>query len=469
MTSPPSQGLVLVADDEDDIRRALGLLLKRAGFRMVEAADPAEALAQLERQDVVAALVDMNYQLDTTSGAEGLELIARISERDAALPVIAMTAWASVELAVHAMRAGAVDFIEKPWNNTRVLRVLQGRVALRQSQRDNHALGQAQRLLMADGTGEMVVRSAAMQAFMRDWFQVARSNANVLLLGENGTGKSMLAGLLHQQSPRRDGPFVKVDIGGLAPALFESELFGHVRGAFTDARSDRQGRIELADKGTLFLDEIGNLPLEQQAKILRVIEEGAFERVGSSTTKRVDVRFVSATNANLASEVTAGRFRQDLLYRLNPLQLRVPALRERREDIEELARHFLQAAARRYQRSNLELSAQATLTLLDYAWPGNVRELSHVMERVALLAPGQVVDVDDLRLEDRPVETTEPTSTAAADLLALTLDQAEALLLGEALKKHRGNVQRAAEQLGVSRQSLYRRMERHGLGANEPD
>ncbi len=461
MTQDIPRPLILVADDEEDIRRALGLLLKGAGFAIVEAATPAEAIEKAESNQVCAALVDMNFQLDTTSGQEGVDLVSRLASSYPDLPIVAMTAWASVEVAVDAMKAGAVDFIEKPWNNARVLAVIDGRVKLRQSMVENEKLTQAQRLRLSEASPFVVSRSEAMRSFLRKWSKVATSSANVLILGENGTGKSMLAAMMHRESPRCDAPFVKVDVGGLAPSLFESELFGHVKGAFTDAKSNRMGRFELADRGTLFLDEIANLGLDQQAKILRAIEDGSFERVGSSTTQRVDVRIISATNADLNERVRVREFREDLLYRLNPLQLHVPPLRERGEDINELATNFLDAAALRYQRGKLRLNEAASEALRAYEWPGNVRQLAHVMERAALLCSTQTVEPEDLQLDTSV--TKAGSASSEKDLHGLTLDDAEAELLRRALRDHKGNIQRAADQLGISRQSLYRKMSRHEL------
>jgi DNA-binding NtrC family response regulator len=460
-TRTPSPPRILVVDDQADVREALRMLLKSAGYGMVGAESPELALACLRGDEFAAVLVDMNYARDTTSGAEGLALIAQIAAQWPGLPVIAMTAWASIELAVAAMRDGAVDFIEKPWQNARVLGVLESRIALTRSRRDAQRLGEAQALLLQDTAAGFVAESAPMRRLVEDLMRIAGSDANVLLLGENGTGKSLLAQLLHQWSARRAQPFVKVNIGGLAPTLFEAELFGHVRGAYTDARQDRAGRFELADGGTLFLDEIGNLPLQQQPKLLRAIEDGEFERLGSSRTQRVDVRIVAATNADLDAEVAAGQFRQDLLYRLNTFQVRVPPLRERDADILPLARHYLAAACARYRRPLPTLARDAERALLGYAWPGNVRELAHAMERAALLADGATLGSDALRLQ--------PAQGAAVPALSaqLTLEEAEALLLRQALAQQQGNLQRTADQLGITRQSLYRRLGKHGLRSDD--
>ena len=450
---------ILVVDDQAAVHDALRLLLKHSGYRMTGAEHPARALAALAEDDFAAVLVDMNYTADTTSGEEGIALIRELTTRWPDLPVIAMTAWASVGLAVEAMREGAVDFIEKPWQNARLLSVLEARVSLHRSERDARRLSAAQSILLDDGSSGFVAESAIMRRLLDDVGRIAASDATVLLLGENGTGKSVLARRIHQLSPRRDRPFVKVDIGGLAPTLFEAELFGHVRGAYTDARQDRAGRFELADGGTLFLDEIGNLPLEQQPKLLRVLEDGEFERLGASRTQRVDVRVVAATNADLDAEVDAGRFREDLLYRLGVFPVRVPSLRERREDIVPLARHYLAEASRRYRREPPRFDSAVERTLLDYPWPGNVREMAHAMERAALLG-GDTLDVADLRLRKQ---------ARRRGVEDMTLDDAEAMMLRSALERHDGNLVRAAEQLGITRQSLYRRMEKYGLQRDETE
>lgn len=436
------------------------MLLKVSGYEMIGTESPEQALACLESTEVAAVLVDMNYTRDTTSGEEGLALIRQIAASAPAIPVIAMTAWASIELAVEAMRVGAVDFIEKPWQNARVLSVLEARIALDRSRRSERQLSKSQALLLDEPGDGFIAESPPMQRLMNDLARIADSDVNVLLLGENGTGKSAIAHRLHQSSPRREQPFVKVDIGGIAPTLFEAELFGHVRGAYTDARQDRAGRFELADGGTLFLDEIGNLPLEQQPKLLRAIEDREFERLGTSRTQRVDVRIVAATNVDLVAEVAAGRFRQDLLYRLNTFQVRVPPLRERNEDILPMARHYLSVACRRYRRALPRLGADVERALLDYPWPGNVRELTHAMERAALLGDADCLSATDLRLH---------LPAKRAPLEGMRLDEAEAMLLRVALERNRDNLQRAADELGITRQSLYRRMEKHGLRSDEQD
>ena len=456
MSSAPTAARVLVVDDQPDVCEALRLLLKSAGLGMVGVESPALALGCLRGDHFAAVMLDMNYRLDTTSGEEGLALIEQIVAEWPDVPVVAMTAWGSIELAVAAMRRGAADFIEKPWQNARVLAVLQAQMALARQRGELSRLSAAQTLALADASDGLIAGSASMLALVDDLTRIADSDASVLLLGENGTGKSLIAGMVHRWSHRRERPFVQVDVGGLPASLFEAELFGHVRGAFTDARQDRAGRFEIADGGSLFLDEIGNLPLLQQPKLLRVLESGQFERVGASRSQQVDVRIIAATNADLSAEVAAGRFRQDLLYRLNTFVVRVPPLRERRDDIVPLARHYLARAAQRYRRPELHLNADAEAALRAHTWPGNVRELAHIAERAALLSRAENIGAADLRL-DYEMQSVSP------GLEQLTLEQAEGQLLRLALERHRGHLQRTADQLGLTRQSLYRRLDKHGI------
>jgi len=450
MTSAPR---VLVADDQRDVLEAMRLLLKGEGIACETASSPAAALAALEAKDFDAVLIDLNYTRDTTSGAEGLDLLARIRALDADLPVIVMTAWATVELAVEAMRRGARDFVQKPWDNARLLTTLRTQMALAHALRRGHRLEAENRLLRQDGEPAMIAASPAMRPVLDVIARVGPSDANVLITGENGSGKAVVARALHAASPRAARPFVTLNAGGISEGLFESELFGHVRGAFTDARADRVGRFELADGGTLFLDEIGNVPSSQQAKLLRVLETGDFERVGSSRTLRADVRVLSATNADLSADVTAGRFRQDLLFRLNTIEIRVPPLRERREDIPLLARHFLDAHARRYRKQEMEFDPVALEALMAHSWPGNVRELDHAIERAVLMSSGDRIRPGDLALK---------RSADAVRLEDLGLEEVESLLVRKAMDRFGGNVSQAARALGLSRSALYRRLEKYG-------
>lgn len=446
---------LLVADDQPDVLTALRLLLGKEGIDVVSASSPAGALAAATAERFDAALIDLNYARDTTSGSEGLDLLARLKQTDANLPIVVMTAWATVGLAVEAMRAGARDFVEKPWDNTRLLSIVRNQLELGQALRRGRQLEAENALLRGPDELRVIGESAAMQDVLAMAQRVAGSDAPVLITGENGTGKSLLARVLHRLSNRRERSFIEVNIGALPESVFESEIFGHVRGAFTDARQERTGRFELADGGTLFLDEIGNLPPAQQSKLLRVLESGEFEPVGASRTRKVDVRLIVATNADLARLVTEGRFRQDLLFRINTVELRIPPLRERPADILPLAMAALDGAAKRYTRTFRGFDAGALRALAQYAWPGNVRELRNVIERATLLAPGEHITAADLRLQqpDSPAPTLENMS----------LEDAERALIRAALRRHEGSAMAAAQALGLSRSAMYRRMEKLGI------
>ena len=451
MTTPR----ILVADDQRDVLEALRLLLKGEGFEVVTATSPATILAALDAGEFDAALMDLNYTRDTTSGREGFDLLTRIQALDATLPVIVMTAWGSVEGAVEAMRRGARDYVEKPWDNARLLAQLRTQLELARALRRSARLEEQNRLLGRDGFPDLIAESPAMQPVLRLMERVGPSDAAVLVTGEHGTGKELVAQWLHASSPRASRALVTVNVGGLSEGVFESELFGHVKGAFTDARADRTGRFELADGGTLFLDEIANVPLAQQAKLLRVLQTGEVERVGSSRTRRVDLRVIAATNADLRSEVAAGRFREDLLFRLNTIEIRLPPLRERREDILPIARYCLRRSAARYRKQLAGFDRGAIEALHAHGWPGNVRELDHAVERAVLLATGEVVRAGDLALQ--------APSGPAPGLESMTLEDVERVLIQKALARFGGNVSQAAKQLGVSRSALYRRLKSHGL------
>ena len=447
---------VLIADDQRDVLEALRLLLKAEGFESETVSSPAGALAAASARDFDAVLIDLNYARDTTSGQEGLDLLGKLQEIDASLPVVVMTAWSSVDLAVEAMRRGARDFVQKPWDNARLLATLRTQIALGKALREGERLAAENRILRHEPDSSLIAESAAMRPVLELIARVGPSAANVLIVGENGTGKGVVARALHAASPRANRPLVTLNAGGISEGVFESELFGHVKGAFTDARADRVGRFELADGGTLFLDEIANVPPSQQGKLLRVLETGEFERLGSSRTRRVDVRILSATNADLRAEVAAGRFRQDLLFRLNTIEIRVPPLRERREDVPLLAQQFLRSHSRRYRKDVAGFEPAALQALLDHPWPGNVRELDHAVERAALMATGNRVRPADLGLRPEGDGGGPP-------LEAMSLEEVEGVLIRKALGRYGGNVSRAAEALGLSRSALYRRMEKYGL------
>lgn len=446
---------ILIADDQPDVLEALRLLLKGEGFQSETVASPAQIMTAIEARDFDVALIDLNYTRDTTSGQEGLDLLTQIQSVDATLPVVVMTAWGSVDLAVEAMRRGARDFVQKPWENERLLSILWTQAELSRALRKGQRLEAENQLLRNQTTSRMIAEAPTMQPILQIIARVGPSDANVLITGENGTGKGVVAGVLHSISHRASKPLVTVNVGGLSEGVFESELFGHIKGAFTDAKTDRVGRFELADEGTLFLDEIANISLPQQAKLLRVLETGEFERVGSSKTRKVNVRIISATNADLHAEVATGRFRQDLLFRLNTVEVRLPALRDRREDTPLLAAHFLKQHSARYRKLVTDFDAAALHTLIAHPWPGNVRELDHAVERAVLMAQGTIVKAGDLGLYQSP-----ETSVRLEDM---SLEEVECFLIKKTLARFDGNVSKAAEALGLSRSALYRRLEKFGL------
>jgi DNA-binding NtrC family response regulator len=444
---------ILIADDQPDVLEALRLLLKSEGFAVETVSSPGAVYRAIEARSFDLVLIDLNYARDTTSGSEGLALLEQLHAHDELLPVVVMTAWGSVDLAVAAMRRGARDFVQKPWENEKLLATIRTHVEL------GRALRKGQRLeavLRADDRGSaLIAQSREMQPVLDLIDRIGPSDANVLITGENGTGKGVIARALHARSRRAARPLVSVNVGGLPESLFESELFGHVKGAFTDARADRVGRFELADGGTLFLDEIANVPLAQQAKLLRVLETGDFERVGSSQTRRTDVRLLSATNARLDEEVNAGRFRQDLFFRLRTVEIHLPPLRDRRDDIAPLASHFLSAHATRYRKNITGFDEPAMKALLAHEWTGNVRELDHAIERAVFMAAGTTIRVQDLGLT--------ASSDRAPRIEDMSIEEVEVLLIRKALARFAGNVSRAAEALGLSRSALYRRIQRYGL------
>jgi DNA-binding NtrC family response regulator len=455
-TASPNRHRVLVADDQADIRESLRLLLKNEGFETQLAASPAEVLSAIEAREFDAVLMDLNYSRDTTSGQEGLELLTRLQSLDSTLPVIVMTAWSSLELAVEAMRTGARDFLQKPWENARLLSILRTQIDLRQALRRASRLEAENRLLSVESRPTMIAESKAMRPVVDLIARIGPSDANVLITGEHGTGKEVVARTLHAVSGRTSRPMVTVNAGGLSAGVFESELFGHVKGAFTDARTDRLGRFEIADAGTLFLDEITNVPFNLQAKLLRVLETGEYERVGSSNTRRVNVRVLAATNVDVNTEVSAGRFREDLLFRLNTIEIHLPALRERGADIDLLANHFLRVYADRYRKKIAGFDAGAMQSLREHSWPGNVRELDHAIERAVLLSPGSMIRASDLAL--RPANPG-----GVLRLEDMGLEEVEKHLIQRTLARHGGNVSRAADALGLSRSALYRRLEKFSL------
>jgi DNA-binding NtrC family response regulator len=449
---------VLIADDQQDIIDALRLLLVDEGFEVQSARSPAEALERLEAADVDLAILDLNYTRDTTSGQEGFDLMERIRTLDPTLPVLVMTAWSSVAGAVEAMRRGARDYIEKPWDDDKLLATARTQIELRRAVRRSHRLQEANQRLQRGATPPFIGEDPSIVEIRKTIERIAPSDASVLITGEHGTGKEVVASWLHAYSERHTRPLVTMNAGGLAEGIAESELFGHVKGAFTDARVDRIGCFEMADEGTLFLDEIANMPMRLQAKLLRVVQTGEFARVGSSRVRYVNVRVLSATNADLRAEIAAGRFREDLLYRLNTVVIHLPPLRDRRTDIDALARHFLGLYAARYRKALGAFDADAAAAMRAHGWPGNVRELAHAVERAVLMADPGATTVAARHLSLRPRVAGEPPPPED-----LSLEEAERAFIEKVLARHNGDVRLAAEQLGMSRSALYRRLQQYGV------
>jgi DNA-binding NtrC family response regulator len=456
---------VLIVDDDDNVLLAVRLLLKSEAMDCIACRSPQQALIAVKGTACQLALVDLNYIHDTTSGKEGLALITALRESDPDMPVIAMTGWGTIGIAVEAMRRGAVDFIEKPWDdNQRLLHIIRTQMRLRATRRRVGKFTSAGPAAATPTVSPCAGPSAAplgespqMVQLLLIAQRVAGSPIPILITGENGTGKSLLAEYIHRHSSQSRGPFISVNMGSISETTFESEMFGHVKGAFTDAKAERVGRVELADQGTLFMDEIANMPLSQQAKILRLLEERSFEKLGSSYTQHASVRFISATNADLHTLVAKRGFRQDLLYRLNGVTLEVPPLRARGSDVLRLATFFLERARRQHHGAPSYFSDAACRALQCYAWPGNVRELQHVVERSVLLAQGECIGERDLQLTQQPavLEAVQVPTAAMADM---TLDQAEGWFIRLALTRNGGNVIEAARELGISRSALYRRL-----------
>ncbi|MEW6982559.1 sigma-54-dependent transcriptional regulator [Colwelliaceae bacterium 6471] len=452
---------ILLVDDDTDVLSALKMLLVSEGYAVILTQSPEAALAAVRREEIALTLMDLNYSQDTTSGEEGLALIEAIRKIDEYLPIVVMTGWATIEVAVSTMQNGANDFVQKPWDIDRLIAIIKNQIKLANSEKNSQKLFQQNELLQqqvdSEYKGEVIAKSAAMQKTMTIIDQVAKSNASVLLTGENGTGKSMFARYIHEHSPRSNANQISVNMGAVTEALFESEMFGHVKGAFTDAKSTRIGRFELADNGTLFLDEIANTPYSQQSKLLRVLEDSEFEKVGSNKTLSVDVRLISATNANLEQAVENSEFRKDLLYRINTIAIEIPPLRERKEDIIPLAESFLRKNATKHEQDTLTISADARKALTTYDWPGNIRELNHVMERAQILCQNNTIDVDDLGL---PQNSKKAVSTEIITDELATLESIELDIIDQRLSYFNGNALKAAKSLGLSRSAFYRRLEK---------
>jgi DNA-binding NtrC family response regulator len=452
---------ILIADDDLNIIASLKYILSEENIDIIAMTKPQAVLENLQSNSVDLVLIDMNFQQDTTSGAEGLKLVEEIRKLDDKLPIIVMTGWATIDIAVDAMRAGAKDFIQKPWNNERVISAINTQIKLAKIDKKLQRLSQENRLLSTQsfpGSKEQIIaKSPSMTQLLATLEELAKSDMSILLTGDNGTGKSMLASYVHRLSPRMNNSFVPVNMGAIPENLFESEMFGHVKGAFTDAKENRVGRFEMAEQGTLFLDELANIPIIQQAKLLKVLEEKKFEIVGSSKSQTADVRIISATNSDLQKAISEQKFRQDLFYRLNTIQLRVPSLHERIEDLEPLAMHFLQLYAVKYNLPVPNLSADAISKLQQYRWPGNIRELSHLMEKLLFICKKATISGRDILLEE-----TESKAQPLDDF-ELSMDDIEQQTLIKRLKYYHGNVTETARSLGLSRSGFYRRMSKYGL------
>lgn len=474
---------ILVVDDDAGIITTLRLLLKTEGFDVTTATQPSEALFFVKKQDFDIVLMDLNYSLDTTSGNEGLDLIGDIKKLDENLPIVVMTGWGTIAVAVQTMQQGAGDFVQKPWDNDRLLSILANQIKLGQSLNSQNRLNEENQLLKQalnpNSGGEFIGESASMKQLLGTVTQIAQTDINIIITGENGTGKSLLARYIHNlastsQAGKNNQSFVAVNMGSITETLFESEMFGHVKGAFTDAKTQRIGRFELANNGTLFMDEIGNIPLSQQAKLLRVIEEQQFEKVGSSKTQNTNVRIISATNADIADMVAQKTFRMDLLYRLNTMELKIPPLRERLEDIPLLANQFIARLATKYNKPSPVLSDDATAALQQYSWPGNIRELSHCLERVVLLCADSNITAAQLNLPNTTSSQTldnkqnaQPASQTFDDGPIFndvqSLDDIDKQVIINRLNKFKGNAVEAAKSLGLSRSAFYRRLEKYEI------
>lgn len=451
---------VLVVDDDDGVLSAIKLLLKSEGFDSVAVDSPSAALEVLRTQEFDLMLMDLNYTLDTTSGEDGLRLITSVRELEENLPIIVMTGWGTIEVAVSAMKYGANDFIQKPWENDRLLTIINNQAKLANIQRQSQRLFRKNQILqeLVAPTTSIVTESAIGKRLLDTLRQVATSDVSVLLTGENGTGKSMFAKYIHDNSMRSRGEFISVNMGAVAESLFESEMFGHVKGAFTDAHASRIGRFELADDGTLFLDEIATTSYAHQSKLLRVLEDSQFEKVGSSKTQTVNFRLITATNADLRHEVATGSFRKDLLYRINTVEIEIPPLRKRIEDIIPLAKLFLRKAAQKYARQVIAIDSDAERALLAYDWPGNVRELGHVIERAYILCQTESIQAKDLRLECSLSWHSSLIEAESQTLDLRNIEEIEIDAINKRLAYFGGDAMKAAQSLGISRSSFYRRL-----------
>lgn len=455
-----SAGNILVIDDDEDVLTAARLFLKQYHYNIVTEKNPKKIPTLLKNENYDVIFLDMNFTQDVTSGSEGFHWLGKILQLEPTAIVILITAYGDIEMAVHAIKAGATDFVLKPWQNEKLLATLSSAMRLRRSQSELSKLRLRQRQLCEDidqRFHEMIGVSSSMQQVFKTIKKVASTDANVLILGENGTGKELVARALHRQSNRSEEVFISVDMGALTETLFESELFGHLKGAFTDAKEDRAGRFEVASGGTLFLDEIGNLSIAMQAKLLRVLEERRVCRLGSNVPTSIDIHLICATNMDISDMVAEKKFRQDFLYRINTVEIHLPPLRERPEDIPLLIQHFVALYSRKYNKLKKGFESTAIKKLKKYSWPGNIRELRHSVERAVIMSESPSLRPSDFRLYD-----TEPAGEEFT-IQNYNLDDAEKVIIQKVLNKYQGNISQAAKELGLTRTSLYRRMGKHGL------
>ncbi|MFA5648361.1 MAG: sigma-54 dependent transcriptional regulator [Bacteroidales bacterium] len=454
-------GKILVVDDNEDILFALKLLLKPHVEFVQTTTNPFEIPDIISKVDFDVILLDMNFTKDAISGQEGFSWLGRILEINPAAVVVFITAYGDAEKAVKAIKAGATDFVLKPWHNEKLIATISSAIKLKQSQNQVTDLKERQKEIsnvMDSSFHDFIGKSEAMQKVFNTIKKVAKTDANVLILGENGTGKELVARALHRDSARNEEVFISVDLGSIAETLFESELFGHEKGAFTDAKKDKPGRFEIASAGTLFLDEIGNLLLPLQSKLLTVIERREVTRVGANRPKPVDVRLISATNINVHQMVNEENFRQDLLYRINTIEIHLPPLRERYGDIPLLANHFLSVYSKKYKKTVRSIAPEAMKKLETYDWPGNVRELQHAIERAIIMSDSNILQTDDFFLSSQ-----KEMGTSGVELSSYNLDEVERMIITKVLKRAQGNITQAAGELGITRTSLYRRMEKYDL------
>ncbi len=452
-------GKILMIDDDEDVLLAAKMLLKKYSYHVIIEKNPNKIPFLLNNDTYDVILLDMNFSKDTTSGKEGFDWLRQIKEKDSDAVVIMITAFGDVEMAVRALKEGATDFILKPWQNEKLIATISTAIRLKKSYNEVDKLRKAKQMLeeqISQPFRDIIGQSQAIKDVFSLIDKVAKTDANILILGENGTGKELVARAIHLKSLRKDNSFVAVDMGAITETLFESELFGHKKGAFTDAREDRPGRFELANGGTLFLDEIGNLSMSLQSKLLTALQSRQVTRVGANQAMEVDIRLICATNMPLAQMVKEGKFRQDLLYRMNTVEIQIPALYERVEDIPMLANHFLNYYSKKYRKEVLSISSEAATKLKKYAWPGNVRELQHALERAVIMADSPTLQESDFLFSRKGNDSSPDPDT-------LKLDEVERAAVTKAIQLHNGNISKAADELGLTRASLYRRMEKYGI------